>query len=150
MSQQFYLCNQRTKEESFLVPVETGDTVTGVNLKIVRGKVDRGWVEIFFRGALQEKVAASFEAKKDGITGIVATTDENTRKYIAENLNVFVEKISQNGQEKVEISVVQVKDLSAWQYEKSTLSKKDEPTPVQTKRLYGIAESFIQTVSDLM
>jgi len=150
MSQQFYLCNQRTKEESFLVPVETGDTVTGVNLKIVRGKVDRGWVEIFFRGALQEKVAASFEAKKDGITGIVATTDEKTRKYIAENLNVFVEKISQNGQEKVEISVVQVKDLSAWQYEKSTLSKKDEPTPVQTKRLYGIAESFIQTVSDLM
>lgn len=150
MSQQFYLCNQRTKEESFLVPVETGDTVTGVNLKIVRGKVDRGWVEIFFRGALQEKVAASFEAKKDGITGIVATTDENTRKYIAENLNLFVEKISQNGQEKVEISVVQVKDLSAWQYEKSTLSKKDEPTPVQTKRLYGIAESFIQTVSDLM
>lgn len=150
MSQQFYLCKERAKEESFLVPVETGDTVTGVNLKIVRGKADKGLVDIFFRGALMEKVAASFEAKENGISGVIATTDEETRQYLAENLNQLIEKMQVGSEDAIDVTVARVENLSAWQFEKNTLSEQGEATPVQTKRLYHIAESFIQTVSDLM
>ena len=150
MSQQFYLCNEKTKEESFLVPVETGDTVTGINLKIVRGKADKGLVDIFFRGALMEKVAASFEAKENGISGVIATTDEETRQYLAENLNHLIGRMQNGNKEAIDVTVTRVDNLSAWQFEKNTLSEKGEATPVQTKRLYHIAESFIQTVSDLM
>ena len=150
MSQQFYLCEEKAKEESFLVPVETGDTVTGVNLKIVRGKADKGLVDIFFRGALMEKVAASFEAKENGISGVIATTDEETRKYLAENLNQLIGKMQDGNNEAIDVTVTRVDNLSAWQFEKNTLSERGEATPVQTKRLYHIAESFIQTVSDLM
>ena len=150
MSQQFYLCQERAKEESFLVPVETGDTVTGINLKIVRGKADKGLVDIFFRGALMEKVAASFEAKENGISGVIATTDEETRKYLAENLNQLIGRMQDGNEEAIDVTVTRVDNLSAWQFEKNTLSEQGEATPVQTKRLYHIAESFIQTVSDLM
>ena len=150
MSQQFYLCKEKAKEESFLVPVETGDTVTGVNLKIVRGKADKGLVEIFFRGALMEKVAASFEAKENGISGVIATTDEETRKYLAENLSQLVEKMQEGNNEAIDVTVTRVENLSAWQFEKNTLSEQGEATAVQTKRLYHIAESLIQTVSNLM
>jgi len=150
MNQQFFLCNQKAKEESFLVPVETGDSVTGINLKIVRGKEDKGLVDIFFRGALMEKVAASFEAKENGVSGVIATTDEETRRILAENLGLFVEKMNQDAKEPIDVKVTYVEDLSAWQFEKNTLSEKGEATSVQTKRLYHIAESFIQTVSDLM
>lgn len=150
MNQQFFLCNERAKEESFLVPVQTGDTVTGVNLKIVRGKENKGLVDIFFKGALMEKVAASFEAKENGISGVIATTDEETRKLFADNLGLFVEKINAGGQEPMDITVTKVDDLSAWQFEKNTLSEKGEESSVQTKRLYHIAESFIQTISDIM
>ena len=150
MSQQFYLCKEKAKEESFLIPVETGDTVTGVNLKIVRGKADKGLVDIFFRGAMMEKVAASFEAKEKGISGVIATTDEETRKYLAENLNQLVARMQQGTEEAIDVTVTRVENLSAWQFEKNTLSEKGEETPVQTKRLYHIAESFIQTVADLM
>ena len=150
MSQQFYLCNQKTKEESFLVPVETGDGVTGINLKIVRGKEDKGLVDIFFRGALMEKVAASFEAKENGVSGVIATTSEETRRIFADNLGLFVEKMNQGTREAIDIKVTCVEDLSAWQMEKNTLPEQGEKSPVQTKRLYHIAESFIQTVSDLM
>ena len=150
MSQQFYLCNEKAKEESFLVPVETGDTVTGVNLKIVRGKANKGLVDIFFRGALMEKVAASFEAKENGISGVIATTDEETRKYLAENLSQLVGRMQDGSEEAIDVTVTRVENLSAWQFEKNTLSERGEETPVQTKRLYHIAESFIQTVSDLM
>ena len=150
MNQQFMLCNQKAKEESFLVPVETGDTVTGVNLKIVRGKSDKGLVDIFFRGALMEKVAASFEAKENGISGVIATTDEETRRLFADNLGMLAEKIQMDGNEALDIRVAKVEDLSAWQFEKNTLPETGEATQVQTKRLYHIAESFIQTIADLM
>lgn len=150
MCQQFQLCNQKAKEESYLVPVETGDTVTGVNLKIVRGKADKGLVDIFFRGALMEKVAASFEAKEGGVSGVIATTDQETQKFLAENLRLFAERINPNGEEPLDIQVAYVQDLSAWQFEKNALPEKGEASPVQTKRLYHIAESFIQTVSELM
>ena len=150
MSQQFYLCNQKAQEESFLVPVETGDGVTGINLKIVRGKEDKGFVDIFFRGALMEKVAAAFEAKENGISGVIATTSEETRRILADNLGLFVEKMNQGAQEAIDVTVTYVEDLSAWQMEKNTLPEQGEKSPVQTKRLYHIAESFIQTVSDLM
>ncbi len=150
MNQQFYLCNQKAKEESFLVPVETTDGVTGINLKVVRGKADKGLVDIFFRGALMEKVAATFEAKENGVSGVIATTDEQTRQILADNLGMFVEKMGQEGKEAIEVTVTRVEDLSAWQFEKNTLSETGEANPVQTKRLYHIAESFIQTVADLM
>lgn len=150
MSQQFYLCQEKAKEESFLVPVETGDSVTGVNLKIVRGKANKGLVDIFFRGTLMEKVAASFEAKEEGITGVIATTDEETRRYLADNLNTLITKMQQGREEAIDITVTHVENLSAWQFEKSTLSETGDATPVQTKRLYHIAESVIQTVSELM
>ena len=150
MSQQFYLCKEKAKEESFLVPVETGDTVTGVNLKIVRGKADKGLVDIFFRGALMEKVAASFEAKENGISGVIATTDEETRQYLAENLNQLIGRMQDGNDEAIDVTVTRVENLSAWQFEKNTLSEQGEASSVQTKRLYHIAESFIQTVSDLM
>ena len=66
---------EKAKEESYLVPVATGDTVTGVNLKIVRGKADKGLVDIFFRGALMEKVAIAKgrELGEDAQTTICCT-----------------------------------------------------------------------------
>lgn len=149
MNQQLFLCKEKAKEESFLVPVQTGDTVTGVSLKIVRGKENKGLVDIFFRGALMEKVAASFEAKENGISGVIATTDEETRRILADNLGLLVEKINENANESMDVSVALVEDLSMWQFEKNTLSEAGEKSEVQTKRLYNIAESFIQMVSDL-
>ena len=149
MSQQLFLCSQKAKEESFLVPVQTGDSVTGISLKVVRGKENKGLVNIFFRGALMEKVAASFEAKEDGISGVIATTDESTRQLLADNLGLLAEKINENGEEPFDVKVAYVSDLSMWQFEKNTSSEAGEKSPVQTKRLYHIAESFIQTISEL-
>ena len=95
---------------------------------------------------------ASFEAKENGISGVIATTDEETRRLFADNLGALMGKMQKGAAdaEPVEVTVTRVDDLSMWQFEKNTLSETGEATPVQTKRLYHIAESFIQTVSDLM
>ena len=80
---------------------------------------------------------------------MIATTDEETRKLLSDNLGLLVEKINENGTEAMDIRVAYVSDLSMWQFEKNTLSETGEKSEVQTKRLYNIAESFIQMVSDL-
>ena len=39
-------------------------------------------------------------------------------------------------EEAIDVTVTRVDNLSAWQFEKNTLSEKGEKSPVQTKRLY--------------
>ena len=172
MSSQFQICAQKAKEESFLIPVQTGDTVSGISLKIVRGKEDKGLVDIFFRGKLMGKVAASFEAKEQGVSGTLAVSDEETRKLLAEHLPLLADSINEEGTEEVDLRIVCIPDLSSEQFEMTALrkeermkgdkkisgdsseeesenSKIEEKNPVQTKRLYHIAESFIQLIGEL-
>lgn len=166
MNSQFQLCAQKAKEESFLIPVQTGDSVSGISLKIVRGKEEKGFVDIFFRGALMGKVAASFEAKEHGISGTIAVSDEESRKLLAEQLQGLADSIKEDGNEAVDLRVACIPELSQEQFEISALRKEErikgvldssqsessneaEKNPVQTKRLYHIAESFIQLIGEL-
>ena len=157
-SRQLQLASQKSTSESYVIPVETGDGVTGVTLKIVRGKKDKGLVDIFFSTDKMGKVAASFEAKDSGISGIIATSDEETRKLLADNLQMIVSGINDSSDEEneaVDIAVTCVHDLSSEKFEIGSMhkeyslredSEQDSKNPVQTKRLYKIAESFIKTI----
>ncbi len=158
MNNQFSLFTQKAKEESYMIPVQTGDDVTGVSLKVIRGKEDKGLVDIFFRGEMMGKVAAAFEAKEDGISGVIATSDEETRQLLSDNLGLFAGSLNNDGKESVDLRVALIPDLSSEKFEASSLQKelrieKDETSnkenTVQTSRLYHVAEGFIQTVSEL-
>ena len=76
LGKQLSLCAKQSREECYMIPIETGEGVTGVSLKILRGEEKKGLVDILFRGSLMGKVAASFEAKEDSISGMIATDDE--------------------------------------------------------------------------
>ena len=158
MNNQFSLCAQKAREESYMIPVQTGDDVTGVSLKIIRGKEDKGLVDIFFRGAMMGKVAAAFEAREEGISGVIAASDEETRQLLSDNLGLFAGSLNNDGKESVDLRVALIPDLSSEKFEASSLQKelsieKDETSnkdnTVQTSRLYHVAEGFIQTVSEL-
>ena len=86
MSCQFSLCAQKAKEESYMVPIQTGDSVTGVSLKIVRGKKEKGMVDILFQSGRMGSVAASFQAKEHSVSGMIAVDSEETRQLFADNL----------------------------------------------------------------
>lgn len=158
MSRQFSICAKQTQEESYMIPMQTGDSVTGVSLKIIRGTKEKGLVDIFFGGDSMGKVAASFEAKDKGISGMIAADDEETRRLISDNLGLLAEKLG--GEEAVDLRVALVPDLSLEHYaansdaKRSRMSSEEETSaeknPVQTRRLYHIAEGFIQSMKELM
>lgn len=157
MNQQFFLCRQQAREENYVVPMETGEGVTGVSLKIIRGREKKGFVDIMFRGQLMGKVAASFEAKEEGISGMIATDREQTRQLLSDNLAAFADLMNENGSEPVDIRVAYIPELSLEHFstqsdvrrKKAGKTDRMEQSPVQTTRLYHIAESFIKAVKTL-
>ena len=147
-SRQIRIAAQTAKSESFVRPVETRDGITGISLKVVRGKEDKGLVDIFFNTESMGNVAASFQVKADGVSGVIATDNEKTRELINEQIN-----ISDIGDD---IKVAYVEDISSEHFlasslrkEEKIMSEQEEVNPIQTRRLYSIAEQFIKSISNL-
>jgi hypothetical protein len=144
-----------------MIPMQTGDGVTGVSLKIIRGEKKKGFVDILFRGDTMGKVAASFEAKENGISGMIATDNEETRQLLADHAGMLAERLQEEGNEPVDLRVAYVPDLSLEHYSSSqekrnaallakddTEAQEPQKDPVQTTRLYHIAESFIGVMKE--
>ena len=58
------------KKEQYSIPVLVGDKVTNVSLKIVRGVETKGIVDIMLESEMSGKIAATFQAKEEGISGL--------------------------------------------------------------------------------
>ena len=160
---QFQLCAKKSKEESFMIPVQTGDEVTAVSLKVVRGKKEKGWVDILFDTNKLGKVAASFQAKEDGVSGMIAVDEEDTQMFLSEHLDTLMEALREGTDaetKNIDIKIAYVSDLSLEHYEISQITREarlkkegglatNANNPVQTRRLYHIAEGFIQSIQKL-
>ncbi len=157
MNQQFQMCAKQVREETYMIPVQTAEGITGVSLKVIRGAKEKGLVDILFRGNRIGKIAGSFEAKENGISGMIATDNEETKKLIEENIELLSKRLQDEAS--IDLHVVKVSDLSMEHYAVKSAAKADkmgelkeegEKNAIQTKRLYHIAESFIQSMQELM
>ena len=145
------ICAKEAREESFLVPIETSEGICGVAVRIIRDEDKKGTVDITFRGDYSGKLAAGFEAKEDRISGIIAVSNEETRTLISEQLGLLANSM----EEAFDVKVVLSEDLSLEKYrlhsmEKNPSDKANVNNTVQTKRLYHIAEKFIEAMQEWM
>ena len=157
MNAQFSLCAKQSEDECYVIPMQTGDSVTGVSLKIVRGKKEKGMVDIFFDGGKAGKVTASFQAQDDRISGLLTASDSQTAEKITEHLE---ELLSAMG-EPADLHVTCVPDVSLEHFQMSGIRREqemkendelaeDRSNEVQTTRLYHIAEQFIGSVKEIV
>lgn len=157
MSAGMKLCAKQAQEESYLVPVETSEGICGIAVHIVRDEDKKGMVDISFRGDLAGKIAAAFEAKEGRLSGTIAVSDETTRDQMSQNLGLLAsiinENLPENQKESIDLQVALIPDLSLEKFQMKSSEKAstgDRNNQVQTTRLYNIAESFIETVQELM
>ena len=157
MTAQFQIGAKQSQEECYVIPMQTGDSVTGVSLKIVRGKKKKGLVDIFLDGEKAGKITASFQVKSDRISGTIVTSEEETAKQIEEHLQEMQDAM----QEPADIHVAYTPDLSLSQFEMSGIRREsemkeqgeleeDRSNQVQTTRLYHTAEVFINSIKSLL
>lgn len=159
LARQFSVAANRAKEECFMIPLQVGDEVTGVSLKIVRGKKEKGLVDLIFESNSLGKVSASFEAKEGEISGTILTERTETREAFGKKITDIEEKIKENEQEKVDIHIVSGGDFSLEHQQilsierekkiEESSSNEQKENVVQTKRLYNIAEEFIKWIQSI-
>lgn len=145
------------KREEYAIPVMVGDERGNMNLKIVRGKDEKkGLIDIAMSSDTTGEVYARFRASEDGgINGKITTNRRLSRDTLSENLGILAGKI----QEKLgrgSVSLVTEydgrTDASAVFYDQSPAdfeTTEDRSSELQTKTLYGIAKSFVETVGEL-
>ena len=165
------------KKEQYSIPVLVGDKVTNVSLKIVRGVETKGIVDIMLESEMSGKIAATFQAKEEGISGLVVTDKQETRDLLADQMGFLASAIQESGGEQVDLrfaieknldlnhfsgaasgksgNVTSVNDSAASTKEavdkegQSTEGKKEDSVyKVQTARLYHIAEAFLKTIRE--
>lgn len=149
---QLRIASNMSRQENYIVPIETADGVTGMKLRIVRGEDKKGLVDIFLEDKKCGRVDAYFEAKENSVSAMIVTDDEQTKKLFEDNITMFEAGIS-DGEQRVRIDVALEHDISAKESmasdtKSATESEKqpDGSESVQTTRLYHIAEQFIVNV----
>ena len=159
---QLRMASGMAKQENYIVPVETSDgSVTGVNLRIVRGEDKKGFVDIFMEDSLNGRIAATFEVKENGVSGTIITSEDSTRVLLEKNISAFAENIGNAENGPADLRVVCMQDISAENFITGNNSKKtaeqkaldgneNKSYNVQTSRLYNIAEQFIVNISDML
>lgn len=158
MCRQFNIAARQAKEECFVIPMQTGDEVTGVSLKIIRGKKEKGMVDILFESEQLGKVAATFELRESGISGTIITENQDSWRFLQKNREVFTEQLSENGEE-INIRMIHSGGSSLEEFEANVFHRENrlfqdseeqtQRSPVQTRRLYQIAERFLNSVKQV-
>lgn len=149
------------KEEQYAVPVMVNDELMNVSVKIVRGVDKKGIVDIMMESELRGKIAATFQAKEDGIHGLIATDSEETAELFKGQTQDLSDLLGGENDDVTELHCAHIPDLDLNHFSMGALgvdakeetqlsdSQKAENRDtyrVQTSRLYGIAEHFIKAV----
>lgn len=149
------------KEEQYAVPVMVNDELMNVSVKIVRGVDKKGIVDIMMESELRGKIAATFQAKEDGIHGLIATDSEETAELFKGQTQDLSDLLVGENDDVTELHCAHIPDLDLnhfsmgafgvdakeeTQLSDSQKAENRDTYRVQTSRLYGIAEHFIKAV----
>lgn len=149
------------KEEQYAVPVMVNDELMNVSVKIVRGVDKKGIVDIMMESELRGKIAATFQAKEDGIHGLIATDSEETAELFKGQTQDLSDLLGVENDDVTELHCAHIPDLDLnhfsmgafgvdakeeTQLSDSQKAENRDTYRVQTSRLYGIAEHFIKAV----
>ena len=95
------------------------------------------------------KVAASIEAGEDGLRAFLMTDSRETAEKISQHADMLGHSLSGTENTTIEVAYEEhiTKGLLTEQIKKE--SAEDENREIQTKRLYGIARSFIQAIKEI-
>ena len=147
------------KEEQYAIPVQTESGVVGISLKVVRGDGEKGLVDITMETKLHGKIAATFQAKEHGVSGLIASDREDTKELLDSRQESLTAAL--DGENEADLHYACITDLDLNRFstgvfgvdapeQQETAEQQPDTYQVQTTRLYHIAESFVRQVQDLL
>lgn len=155
LRQQIALGTQMAKDEYYAIPVLVADELTNVQLKIVRGKEERGRVDVLFETPKLGKVAARFQVQEDSVRGYVVSDSHRTIEELKNQAESQGRQPDSEGGVSRTMDYVYSEDLDLNRFaggRTGNISESDtasEAYQVQTKTLYGIAKGFLEEMNQM-
>ena len=154
LRQQIALGSRLAKEEHYAIPVLVADELTNVQLKIVRGKEEKGRVDVLFETPRLGKVAARFQVQGDAAKGYIVSDSERTVQALKSQENNLKEQLSSEDQS-WNMDIVHSESLDLNRFTETgagnsnDLDTESDSYQVQTKTLYGIARVFLEEIKKM-
>ena len=158
MHTQIALGSAAAKKEEYAVPVLVQGETCNVSLKIVRGEAKKGLVDIVFETDRLGRVAAQLRAGKEKISGYIAAEAKETTALFESHAKEWENLFAQEPGQEVSISYMtgEIKKDGIRHNTEAFSENPDKPEEknpsdieIQTKALYGMAESFLKAVKSL-
>lgn len=158
MSAQLQINGMMAKKEQYSIPVAVGDGIVNVSLKIVRGVDKKGVVDITMESGLRGKIAATFQAKENGLSALIATDNQKTRELLERGREALLQRL--DGTENTDMRIAYLQDLDLEHFSTGLFGVNAQPESegaeenqeyhAQTTRLYHIAEQFIRQIREAL
>lgn len=155
MRQQIELGTRLSKEETYAVPVLVADELTNVQLKIVRGKKERGRLDIIFDSPKLGKVAANFQVQPGSAKGYIVSDSRQTIESLRAQEESLRSRLGFTEEDSWEMHAVYSEHVGLSQVSSGSIAaegvqdKEGESYQVQTKALYGMAKAFLEEIKKL-
>ena len=152
LHQQIELGARLAKEETYAIPVLVADELTNVQLKIVRGKKERGRLDVLFESPSLGKVAASFQVQPDSVKGYIVSDSRQTIEELRSREESLRGRLEQGEDSQWELNCIHSSRV-----ELPGIPARESPSPkdqgsesyqVQTKALYGMAKAFLEELKE--
>lgn len=155
LHQQIALGTQMAKDEHYAIPVLVADELTNVQLKIVRGKEERGRVDVLFETPKLGKVAARFQVQEDSVRGYIVSDSYRTIEELKNQTDSHGGQPNPEGERPRTMDFIYSEDLDLNRFiggrtgNIPDLDTGSESYQVQTKTLYGIAKGFLEEMKQM-
>lgn len=155
LGQGIWLQKQLTRRQSYDIPIETGDSITCMNVTLVQGMEDSGKVQIFLSGPSEEQDPAEFQPEYGDISiELRVSGDEIKGLVLCENREYF--ELFSSQQESLTTSLEE-KDfvVMSLSYGMNHMAREDLTTServaqVPTTRLYQAAKVIVQHTMEIL
>ena len=145
---QLLVASNLAKEENYEIPIQIGEELTSINLKVVHRNSERKEVRITMETENLGKVDARFVETDDGLEGSVLTDYMDGK----ERLQTHVNRLQKALEEALKETKIEVKSIFFGTNEKIDINslqeiKNDRKTDISL--MYRVAKEFIYYVKDI-
>ncbi len=143
---QIQLTGGLSREENYEVPIEIGNEMTSVNVKVIRGKKENGNVSITMNCESYGKIAASFHVKADRITGLLVSDTEKGHAFLRSLDREIKLAMAGDSYRVTKLNYAKSEQIDLNQF--TEIERTEEESKVNTKALYQCAKQFIVLIKE--
>lgn len=145
LHKQLHLARANAKQEDYQIPVQIGEEITSVRLRVVRGTGENGKVKVTMETEKYGLAEAEFKVSGQKVEGFIAVSKEGAEQELQGIEDRMQETLQASDLEISAFHFVQSKRLktASFMKEEQVLEAK-----VSSAQLYKTAKAFLQAISE--